>query len=236
MPRRFPTGLTLGKIAAAVAAVAALGGVAYAATGSGFIDSSSHIDACLPPGGGQVHVWLPGHNCSGGWQSLAFAAATQAGPIGPEGATGPTGATGVTGAPNPSATTVDGDTVTKLQLREATPASSTTTQALYSGNGLTILANCDSTGSASLQANGPASADSELTVSGVEAGPTPFGSQTATLGSASLASLGPAGSGETSFSYATSSGTVVTGEIGYQHAPSFGSFAGCGFFGTVTAG
>jgi hypothetical protein len=28
---------------------------------------------------------------------------------------------------------------------------------------------------------------------------------------------------------------VVTGSIGYQTAPSFGAFNGCGFYGTVTA-
>jgi hypothetical protein len=110
-----------------------------------------------------------------------------------------------------------------------------TTLTLYNGAGLTILAECDNAGNASLQANGPASADSTLTVSGYQ-GTAAFGSQTSTLGPASAASLGPAAAGETSFSYASSSGVTVTGDIGYQKAPSFGSFNGCGFFGTVTSG
>ena len=226
------------RIAACGAALAALGGAAYAATTSGFVDSSNHIDACLPPAGGQVHVWHPGHGCSGGWQALAFAATAQAGPTGPQGATGPTGlpgATGPVGPTNPNAATVDGETVTKLSLKEATPASSTTVQTLYSGDGLTILADCDNAGHASLQANGPASADAELTVNGIGNGATPFGSQTNTLGSTSFAPMGAPNSGQTTFSYASSTGAVVTGSIGYQNAPAFGTFVGCGFFGTVTS-
>jgi hypothetical protein len=127
--------------------------------------------------------------------------------------------------------------VTKLLFKEPTPASGTTSATLYSTNGLTILAQCDSSGNASLAANGPASADSELTVSGYDNAATPYyGSQTDALGPTSLAPLGPSSAGEASFSYASSSGQVVTGSIGYQHAPLFGSYGGCGFFGTVISG
>jgi hypothetical protein len=38
-----------------------------------------------------------------------------------------------------------------------------------------------------------------------------------------------------SFSYATTDGHVVSGELGYQTAPSLGSFNGCAFFGTVSS-
>jgi hypothetical protein len=105
-------------------------------------------------------------------------------------------------------------------------------------DGLTILASCDHTGTASLAANGPASGDSELTVSGYQPGGSPadFGSETDTLGPSSGAVLGQAGSGESSFSYASSAGAVVTGEIGYQSGTSFASYTGCAFFGTVTSG
>lgn len=223
------------RIVACAAVFAALGGVAYAATNPGFIDSSNHINSCLPPDGGQVHVWHPGHGCSGGWQALAFAATAQSGATGPQGVTGLTGPQGATGPVNPNATTVDGETLAKLSLKEPTPTSSTTVQTLYSGDGLTILANCDNAGNASLQANGPASADAELTVNGVDTGATPFGSQTNTLGPTSFAPLGAPSSGQTTFSYASSSGAVVTGSIGYQHAPAFGAYSGCGFFGTVTS-
>jgi hypothetical protein len=51
-----------------------------------------------------------------------------------------------------------------------------------------------------------------------------------------MAALGPSSAGETSFSYANSSGQLVTGTIGYQKAMSFGSYVGCAFFGTVTSG
>ncbi len=222
------------KLALGGALFAALGGVAYAASGGALVAPDGSIGGCAPPNGGPVHIWKPGHRCSGGWASVTFAPRGQSGPAG---STGATGATGATGPSNPSATTVDGETVTKLSLRVATPGSSTTTDTLYSGGGLTILAECDSSGNAILQANGPASADSELTVNGYDSGGTPnFGSQTNTLGPASLAALGPAGSGETSFSYASSSGVVITGTLGYQKAPSFGSYGGCGFFGTLVSG
>jgi len=234
--------LTFANVTAGTALFFALGGGAYAASSS-FVGQHGNINTCVPRNGGEVNVWKPGHRCTGGRVNLAFpvvgapGAKGATGPAGPAGATGPTGPAGPTGAPNPNATTVDGETVTKLQLREATPASGTTSETLYSGQGLTILAECDSTGSASLVANGPAGADAELTVSGFgSAGPAAFGSQTHTLGAASQAALGPAGSGQSSFSYAGSGGQVATGSIGYQAAPSYSTYAGCAFFGTVTAG
>jgi hypothetical protein len=218
--------LTLGAGALLLVGV---GGVAYAAaSGSAFIGSNGSITSCLPPRGGEIKVWLPGHRCSGGWAQLNWAAV---------GATGTSGATGATGPINPDSTTVDGQSVTKLLLREPTPGSGTTTATLYggTGSGLTILADCDSSGNASLVANGPSSNDAELTVSGYGTSGA-YGSQTGTLGSASNAVLGPAGSGDGSFSYASSSGGVVTGTIGYQKANSFNNYAGCAFFGHVTAG
>ena len=51
----------------------------------------------------------------------------------------------------------------------------------------------------------------------------------------SFAPLGAPNAGQTTFSYATSTGAVVTGSIGYQNAPAFGTYTGCGFFGTVTS-
>jgi hypothetical protein len=239
MRRTIRSRFTFANIVAGTALFVALGGGAYAATSS-FIGPHGYINTCVPPGGGGVNVWKPGHRCTGGRVGLAFPANAQAGATGSTGSTGPTGLTGATGATgqaNPAATTVDGQTVTKLQLKEPTPTSATTSVTLYSGSGLTILANCDTSGNASLQANGPASADSDLTVSGYQNGGTGYyGSQTNTLGPASLAALGPANAGEAAFSYASSGGQVVTGNIGYQKAPSLGGFAGCAFFGTVISG
>jgi hypothetical protein len=221
---------TAWKLALGAAVFAALGGVAYAATNSSFVGSNGAITACAQANGGQVHVWKPGHHCSGGWVGVAFAASGQLGVAGPAGATGATGAAGPS-----NAATVDGDSLSNLDLKMPTPSSSTSTEQLYAANGLTIVASCDPSGNASLAADGPASADSELTVSGY-ANAAGFGSQTSTLGASSLAVLGPAGSGEVSFSYAASAGTTVTGTIGYQKATSFGGYVGCAFFGSVTSG
>jgi len=231
--------LTLPRLAVALVLLGALGAAAAYASGSSFIGPHGYINACVPPRGGEVNVWKPGHGCSGGRVSLAFAAHAQngaAGATGPKGATGDTGPTGATGPSNPAATTVDGETVTKLQLKEATPASVTTTATLFSNDGLQIIASCDSSGNASLAANGSLSADSDLTVSGFQHGTGAFGSQTAALGSTSNAPLGPSPAGHTTFSYVNSAGQVITGEIGYQSAPSLGTFAGCDFFGTILSG
>jgi hypothetical protein len=236
MRRMIRNRFTFANIVAGTALFIALGGGAYAATSS-FVGPHGNINTCVPPGGGGVNVWKPGHRCTGGRVGLAFPGNVLAGATGASGPTGLTGATGATGPANSAATTVDGQTVTKLSLKEPTPTTVTTSVTLYSGAGLTILAACDTTGNASLQANGPASADSELTVSGYQNGGTGYyGSQTNTLGPASLAALGPATSGEANFSYASSGGQVVTGNVGYQKAPSLGSFAGCAFFGTVVSG
>jgi len=237
MRRLIRPRLTVTKAALALGLFLAIGGVAYGASGSVFIGPHGMINTCVPPKGGEVNVWTPGHHCSGGRVALAWPARAQNGAAGPAGPAGATGSTGATGPANPAATTVDGETVTKLLLKEPTPASGTTSATLYTADGLTILAACDHTGTASLQANGPVSADSELTVSGFEGtGSGSFGSQTNALGPASLAPLGPAGSGETSFSYASSAGQVISGQIGYQAAPSLGTAAGCAFFGVVTSG
>jgi hypothetical protein len=222
-PRRFASA----RIGVVVVALLALGGVAYAATqkeNTAFISSAKDIDGCVHPGGGKAHIWLPGHVCSGGWQNIQFAANTQIG------ATGPTGPT------NPAATTVDGQTLTKLMVKTPTPASTTTSTTLYAKDGLTIVGQCTSGGDASLVANGPASGDSELTYSGYGGtGPGAFGGEVSALGSTSNVSLGPSSAGSTSFTYASSAGQAISGSIGYQSASSFKSYAGCAFFGTVAS-
>jgi hypothetical protein len=224
--RRKWARLRLPQVAVVVVFLSVLGGAAYAASGGSFVGPHGNLNTCVPVGGGTVRMWKAGHKCSPGRVLVAWAAA---------GATGATGQTGATGATNPAATTVNGQAVDKLRLEEPTPTSGTTSISLYTGNGLTILADCTSAGVASLVADGPVTADSELTVSGYQ-GTSAFGSQTNALGSTSLAVLGPAGSGEASFSYSSSAGAVVSGDVGYQSAPSFGSYGDCGFFGSVTVG
>ncbi|MGD0197407.1 MAG: hypothetical protein ABSC56_05820 [Solirubrobacteraceae bacterium] len=217
------------KLGAVAVLFLGVGGAAYAAQSSPFIGPAGNINSCVAPHGGYAKVWPPGHRCSGGWLPLAWAAAGATGPA------GATGATGATGPLNPSAATVNGQAVTKLLLKEPTPGSGTTTATLYGTDGLTILADCSSSGSASLVANGPSSNDSELMFSG--SGTTgAFNGQSDTLGSASNEPLGPAGSGNVSFSYASSAGSVLTGTIGYQSGTAFASYSGCAFFGDVTSG
>ena len=124
--------------------------------------------------------------------------------------------------------------MTKLFKVEPTPPTTMTILPLFTGDGLTILAECDNAGNASLVANGPASADAQLATTG-HSNTGAFGLQYNNLGSASNDSLSAGNSGVTSFSYATAGGDVVSGTIGYQTAPSFGAVNGCGFYGTVTS-
>ncbi|HLW93792.1 MAG TPA: hypothetical protein VKS25_00290 [Solirubrobacteraceae bacterium] len=237
MRRLIATRRTMAKAGLALAAFMAIaGGVAYAASSAALIGPHGNINGCVSPNGGEVNLWKPGHRCSGGRVIISWPAHSIAGPAGPAGHAGATGPTGATGPSNPAATTLDGETVAKLQLKEATPGSGSATQTLYSGGGLTISALCSSGGTASLQANGPASADSELAISGLEGTSSTFGSETATLGPSSNATLGSAGSGESTFSYENTAGQVISGHVGYQSAPSLGTFAGCGFFGVATVG
>lgn len=164
------------------------------------------------------------------------------GPQGPQGvsglpgAQGPVGNTGPAGAPNPNATTVNGDTVTTLFKREPTPATSMTVENLFVGDGLTIVAACDNGGNATLQADGPSSGNGELTWAGASnTAPTGFSGQDNALGPMTADSLSMGNRGQVTFSYAEADGHVATGSVGWQSAPSFGTFNGCGFFGTVTS-
>jgi hypothetical protein len=230
--------LTATNAIACTALFLALGGGAYAASSS-FVGRAGNINTCVPPNGGEVNVWKPGHRCSGGRVNLAFpTTAGRTGATGPTGAPGATGATGATGPANADAVTVDGQALVKLSLRIATPTSGTTTATLYAGNGLTVYAACDSTGAASLLASGPASADEQLTVSGYQSGASAaaFGSQTGALGPTQV-TIAPGGSGEASLSSETAGGAVTSGQLGYRQAPGFGAgFGGCTFFGTVITG
>jgi hypothetical protein len=234
MRRLKPRPRTLMRLAALGAAFAVAGGVAYGATSNSLIDTQGNILACVHPGGGKWHIWPAGHVCTGSWQPVTVASTGKAGAAGPKGATGPRGATGPSGPVNAAASSVNGVTPAKLSLRIATPATGTATTTLYAADGLTIVAGCTSSGAAVLEANGPSTANAGLTVSGYDSTGN-YGSQTAALGSASAAPLGPAGSGSATFEYTDTSSQVVTGRVGYLAAPSVGAYAGCSFFGKVAA-
>jgi hypothetical protein len=224
IPRGRAALVRLGALGAAVALVA--GGVAYAAGASPFVGPRGNINSCLPPNGGTVHVWKPDHGCTGGWLALSWASA---------GATGATGQTGATGPTNPSALTLDGQALTKVMVRIPTPGTGSSSDAVFDADGLTISTQCAAGGDASIGATGPSSADSELTVSGYDSSGA-FGSQTSALGALNSVALGPSGAGESTFSYASSSGQLVNGQLGWQSAGAFGGYAGCAFFGDVTSG
>jgi len=232
--RPIRSSLTTANIVAWTALFVALGGGAFAATGGSFVSGSGALHGCIAKRGGALSIVRRGRRCQKRTISLVFGATGRTGATGPTGATGQTGPPGPAGQPNPSATTVNGETVTKLYLKEPTPAATMTTQTLYSQDGLTILAQCDNAGNADLEANGPASADSALAVSGYY-GSGPFGSETNSLGPSTFASLGPPNGGHASFSYENAQGQVITGDLGYAKAP-VGSFNGCTFFGVVTSG
>ncbi len=218
---RARVGVGLGVLAVALA-----GGTYALAAGNGFVGPHGNINACVPRKGGEVTVWKPGHHCSRGGVSLAFARTGQRGPSGPR------GATGATGASNPSAVTVDNETVTKIFFKVPTQASPTNTT-LFSGDGLTLIGQCDNAGNPTVQATGPATDDAEITWTDTTT--VTGGGQVTTLGTTmTQLALGPA---STAFSYASSAGQVVTGQIGDTKTPGFGeSLNGCAFFGTVTSG
>ena len=233
MKKVKPRSTTLVRLAVLGCAFSIAGGVAYGATTSSnsLINEQGNILACTHPGGGKWHIWPAGHVCSGGWQAVTFAATAKAGATGPRGTTGPAGPAGPV---NAAASSVNGVTPNKLSLRIPTPATGASTATLYGADGLTILAGCSSSGSATLEANGPAAADAGLTVVGYDSTGS-YGSQTATLGPTSAVPLGPAGSGSVTFEYTDPTGHIVTGKLGYLGAPSVGGYAGCSFFGKVTA-
>ena len=231
MEESNPGSKMLVRLAALVGAFAIAGGVAYGATttSNALINAQGNILACTHPGGGKWHIWPAGHVCTGSWQAVTVAATAKAGATGAKGATGPAGPVGPV---NATASSVNGLTPGKLSLRIPKPTTSTATATLYGADGLTILAGCTSSGTATLQANGPAAADAGLTVVGYDSGGN-YGSQTTTLGPTSAAALGPAGSGSVTFEYTDAAGQIVTGKLGYLGAPSVGAYAGCSFFGKV---
>jgi hypothetical protein len=230
--------LTYANLMATVAVFVALGGGAYAATSGLLVGRGGVITGCVARNGGPLRVVKAGRKCPRGTVRLSFNQQGQPGKNGKNGANGKNGKdgavgkTGPAGLPNPNATTVDGQTVTKLMLREPTPVSSMASRTLFSGGGLTILAQCDNAGNARLIANGPASSNAELTSSGWD-NVSGFGHQNRALGPLSADSLSGGNSGQVSFSYSSSDGHVVTGNVGFQTAPSFGTLAECAFFGSV---
>ena len=164
------------------------------------------------------------------------------GKTGAQGAQGPQGlqgAQGPAGAPNPSATTVDGQTVAKI-YNDIAP-STTTPQTVLSLNGLTITAECTGTNNDQLELSYQSTdTNAELNWSG-DIGNT-FSDEeiedtgTTTEGLFTNATPAPGNDeGSMVLTYSTSAGKVVTADLGYDYDGAFGSAHNCGVWGTAFA-
>jgi hypothetical protein len=109
MRDRVKARLTYANVVASVAVFIALGGGAYAATGTSLESSNGAINGCVPKRGGTLLVLRAGKRCPRGDTSLAFNARGRVGPAGApgknglNGASGSNGTNGVDGGPGPTA-------------------------------------------------------------------------------------------------------------------------------------
>jgi hypothetical protein len=97
MPKKLNRHVSYANVMATAAVFVALGGGAYAATGS-FVGSGGTISGCVAKKGGALRVVKSGKKCPHGTVALAF---DQKGPQGSTGAAGTTGAAGATGPSGP---------------------------------------------------------------------------------------------------------------------------------------
>jgi hypothetical protein len=148
------------------------------------------------------------------------------GPAGPAGATGAAGATGPAGAPNPNATTVNGQSVTPIFATVAPAAPAIT---VFTGQGLTISFSCPTSTNDQVVANGPAALADNLTWQGNGQAGAVQG-RVENMGPASNAVIGAGNYGAGVATYATAAGHVVTVTFGYDDAPS-GVSANCSIWG-----
>ena len=162
-----------------------------------------------------------------------------AGPVGTAGTAGPAGAAGAPGppgAPNPSATTVDGQTVGKI-FENMVPGTALTT--IYSANGLTLSAECNGGGLYNdylgLYAQS-SDANAQLNWSGNNNGVF-VEAEHQNTGTAQFALLVYQGynDGDMNLTYANTQGQVVTMSLGFGYAGVFGSARNCGIWGTTFA-
>jgi hypothetical protein len=155
----------------------------------------------------------------------------KAGPQGPVGPAGATGATGPAGAPNPNATTVNGQSVTPI-FATVVPAAPPVT--VFSGQGLTVTFSCPTITNTQVVANGPVALADNLTWEGNGQGGAVQG-RVENMGPASNAVIGAGNYGAGVATYATASGHVVTITFGYDDAPS-GVSANCSIWGHAVSG
>ena len=156
------------------------------------------------------------------------------GKTGPQGLAGPAGATGATGpagAPNPNATTVNGQSVTPIFATVAPAAPAIT---VFSGQGLTISFSCPTGSNDQVVANGPAAATDNLTWEGNGQLGAVQG-RIESLGPASNGIIGAGNYGAGVATYATAAGHVVTVTFGYDDANS-GVSTNCSIWGHAVSG
>ncbi len=159
---------------------------------------------------------------------------------GKTGATGKPGPQGVqgnpgsAGAPNPNATAVDGQTVTKIF---GTVASGGAAIPVYSGQGLTITFSCPTAGNDQVVANGPVAANTNLVWQGNGSAGTsdPFQGRVENLGPSSNTVIGDGNYGAGVATYATAAGNVVTISYGFDDANS-GVSVNCSIWGHAVSG
>lgn len=103
-----------GTVVAYLALFLAIGGGAYAASGS-FVGHNGAINGCVPKGGGALKVFKPGKKCPSGNVPVSFNAKGSQGPVGPQGLPGKEGTAGLQGPIGPATYAAVDD------LGEATP-------------------------------------------------------------------------------------------------------------------
>jgi hypothetical protein len=149
------------------------------------------------------------------------------------GAPGPLGSTGPTSPVTASATTVDGQTVTKI-FYEVLSNNTTPTQ-LYSGDGLTLDATCSVSGDPGLTASS-SDTNAEMNVSGDDESAFHESVANGFPSTRTILSTSGAHRGSLILAYANTTGQVVTVTFGFDDADSFGgSNAGCGIWATAVA-
>jgi hypothetical protein len=158
--------------------------------------------------------------------------ATLKGNAGPSGATGPAGATGATGAANPAATSVDGESISKIFF--AAPANTGATN-IFVGDGLTLMATCGPSARIGLTA---ASTDdhAELNASGYAGTTSSLPIDDNGFGSATILSATDNNEGSAIITYARPSGQDVTITFGVDYQDAFGSespSSACALWGTA---
>jgi hypothetical protein len=139
--------LTYANVAATLALFLALGGGAWAASGS-LIGAGGTLHGCAPKHGGPLTLVAAGKRCGRGQRAITF---NRTGPAGLRGLDGPTGATGTTGATGPQG--IQG--IQGIQGTQGTPGpgavrfsirgtSDIAKTQLFSIDGLTLYATCKS--------------------------------------------------------------------------------------------